>query len=192
MEGDRERVLQYLSKDASLLAAGLVDRNPWLCNQLDVDLATWSRPILEGQGLKKATLRIMGSAATGFSLAPEKAGRPFRTISGMDRPSDLDFAIVDEKFFTGCWNEMVGSERHGGGPCHPNRDYKMHVYWGRIDDYYIPYRTRPKIVLRQLLGEIGRSPEFRGYPASIRIYRRREDLLECVLSGIRFLRRKLT
>lgn len=188
--GDRARVAAFLSDDTAVLADRVIGPEPWLCRELGVDLPKWSRELLAAHGLTKASLSIIGSAATGFSLNPENAGRPFRKVGGVGEPSDLDVAVVDEGLFVSCWESMVGFERTGG-PSHIAEHDRSHVYWGRIDDYVVPPRTAPRVLVRRLLDSVRRVPGFRGYPANIRVYRRREDLFHYVIRGLQALSRSL-
>lgn len=190
MTADRERVVAFLSDDSTVLARRVVHQNPWFCQQLGLDLEVWSRALLDAHGLETATLRLIGSAATGFSLSPEKAGRVFRKVGGVHTPSDLDMALVDETLFRTCWDEMVGLERRAGQHYLVTAD-REHVYWGRIDDHRIPYRARARAVVRTLIDAVRRSPEFRGYPTNIRIYRRHEDLLHYVVRCLQLLVRRI-
>ncbi len=163
--------------------------NPWLCDQLGVDWREWSRTLLDGHGYTDATLHLVGSAATGFSLSPEKAGRPFRRLGGVGAPSDLDIALIDGDLFRSCWNEMVSWERSSGGASYLLGHDRERVYWGRIDDHRVQNRSAVRIKVRMLIDACRRSSEFRGYPASLRVYRRQEDLVHYVVRGLQALGR---
>ena len=190
MTSDRQRVVDFLSDDSSALAIRVIDNNPWFCERGGFKLETWSAPLLHDQGLESATLHIVGSAATGFSLHPGKAGRPFRMSGGVESPSDIDMAIVDDTLFRSCWDEMVGFERRPIYTYLEGND-RERVYWGRIDDHRLPYRAHMRTALRVLVDAVRRSAEFRGYPASVRVYRRHEDLLQYMVWGVQKLRKSI-
>lgn len=178
----------FLQGSPRALAECLLTTNPWLCDQVEIDFAAWAKPLLRDHDLPSAALYLLGSAATGFSLKAEQPGRPFKRIGGTRSPSDLDLGMVDEALFDSCWNEMTREER---GICHYLEDWdRIHVYWGIIDDYKLPARAKLKITLRNLQNAITSSPEFRGYPASIRVYRTHDDLIGYLESSIQRLRRR--
>lgn len=190
MIANRGRVAAFLAEDTAVLAERILTQNPWLCEQIGVHWNSWSRALLDSNGLRSASLHLLGSAAIGFSLSPEKAGRQFRQISGTELPSDLDLAVVDDGLFRSCWDEMVAFERLGRST-YLNESDREHVYWGRIDDYRIPSRSPAKTQARTLIDSCRRSPEFRGYPASLRVYRRWNDLFYYVVRGLQALGRTI-
>jgi hypothetical protein len=170
-----EPLRSYLaSQPFDALAADLLDTNPWLCGELGFIFADWSTRALASAGRPHAALFLMGSAALGYSLNPTKAGRAFGRLE-TGRPSDLDFALVDSQLFDQAWGEMKKDDRlgHSWGITESDR---QHVYWGRIAPRAIPNRTRPSREISGLTSAVRRSPEFRGYKASIRLYRERVDL----------------
>ena len=168
----RGRITAFLTESPRTLAERLITSNPWLCDQIDVDFTAWAKPLLRDHGLPGATLYLLGSAATGFSLRAEQPGRSFKRVGGTKRPSDLDLGIVDEELFDSCWNKMIQWER--GINCYLGNFDRAHVYWGRIDRHKLPERTYLRITLLGLQNAVTSSREFRGYPASIRVYRTRD------------------
>lgn len=52
-------------------------------------------------------IAIVGSAKTGFSIAPGKELRPFRTNAYSEKPSDIDVAIISSEYFNLFWNEYL-------------------------------------------------------------------------------------
>lgn len=191
MTAERERIAAMLSEDLATVSARITDDTPWLCTELNIDWRSWSKDLLASHNLNRATLHLIGSAALGFSLSPEKAGRPFRKTGGVETPSDLDLAIVDNALFHSCWDEMVTLERNVRTSQLSQTD-REHVYWGRIDDHRVPQRTNARTTVRTLIDKFRRAPEFRGYPASLRVYRRRDDLFHYVFRGLQFLGRTST
>lgn len=184
---DRRRVQAFLTETSRTLAERLVSSNPWLCEELGFDLAAWAKPVLKAEGLPRATLHLLGSGATGFSLRAEQAGRLFRKIGDSDGPSDLDLGVVDEKLFDSCWSKMIQWERRIS--CYLEVSDRSHVYWGRIDRNKMPKRGRMIITLRNLQNTVTRSRQFRGYPANVRVYRHLDDLVGYVEYSIQVLAR---
>lgn len=172
---DIEAAQAYLnSGPAEHLADRIIQGMPWFCDQVGIDFHNWSRDILAATGFPKASvLCLVGSAANGFSLSPEKAGAPFRMLQPDIKPSDLDFCLVDPSLFVQAWNSMI-REDHLVGLHLRNDSVRGRVYWGRIEQNEIPRDQRA--IMRKLIDAIRRTPEYRGYPASIRLYRRHEDL----------------
>lgn len=177
------------SGNAEQLANQILRRAPWYSNQVGLDFVSWSRDLLAVQGFSNtAVLHLVGSAANGFSLSPEKPGSPFRMLPTDDNPSDLDFCLVDQKLFSQMWNSMVKEDHLLGAHLTPD-PVRIRVYWGRIEQYAAPQRERAR--LRYLSDAIRRTPEFRGYKASIRVYRRRRDLKGYTLSCLARLRKAI-
>lgn len=190
MTAELDTIRAFLAGDNGALARQIVDRNPWFCDQVGVDLGVWAPTFLATQGLVDATIHIVGSAATGFSLKEEQPGRPFRFIGDGVKPSDLDVAIVHQPLFDDCWAEMVVFDRTTR--VHSEFQDRVDVYWGHLDDYRLPERAQMRRRLRDVAGAIQRSAEFRGYPCTLRIYRSRRDLVGYVKNSINDLERSLT
>lgn len=193
------QVLERRARVDELLAGGspaelarrIVAGEPWLCTALGVDMAEWTREVLESaQRPLSASLYLVGSAAVGFSLSPQKAGREFRMAGLGEGPSDLDVAMVDPGLFEDSWNAMIHHEVVGG-PRYLEDSHRIRVYWGRIDDRVIPRRSTPRTRARQVVDAVRRSKQFRGYPASLRVYRRSDDLINYMTNGLRVLQRSL-
>ena len=177
------------SAEDLILANSLVHDNPWLFDTNSIDFTKWGSNLLAHNGFgKDSSLHLVGSAATGFSLSPTKAGAQFRNVSDPPKPSDLDFALVDSEFFTNTWNDLVKEDSLLGSSIRPDA-IRIRVYWGRIEQHVIPGNHRPRT--RSLLDAIRRQQICRGHSASIRVYRRVDDLLGYSLWCIRQLKREL-
>jgi len=171
------------------LATQILQRAPWFYDQIESDFLKWSRNLLARQDFPAtAVLHLVGSAANGFSLSPEKPGAPFRKLPYHDHPSDLDFCLVDNKLFMQIWNSMV-KEDHLLGPQRRQDLIRVRVYWGRIEQYVIPPSKAARV--RRLADAIRRTPECRGYRTSIRVYRRRKDLKGYTLSCLAKLKKAI-
>jgi len=187
LTGDLDTVRELLQEDNRLLAEQVVDRNPWLCEKIGVDLSVWAAPIVADFGLESGSFHIIGSAAFGFSIKSETPGRPFRRKGGGKRPSDLDVAVVHADFFDECWSAMVGFDR--ASRITSRKVARQGVYWGHIDDFDVPKRSALRRRLLELANSIRRSREFQGYPCNIRMYRSREDLVGYVTNSLNELER---
>jgi hypothetical protein len=147
---------------------------------------------------------LVGSGATGYSIAPDNFARPFHARS------DFDFAIISPKLFDQAWSELL---KWG----HPIRhrvpqeaqnwfnDRRDEIFWGWLDPKYLSFRgaTRPE-TLRALRGLKttwfdtfkGLGAEFPGRDiatrdAGARLYRSRMHLLHYQANGLRRVRSDL-
>lgn len=192
MNKELDRVRKFLSSGtASELAASIMGKEPWLCRELKVDFTNWATSTLsDAQRPSSAKLFLLGSAAIGFSISPTKPGRPFRKLGSTSASSDLDLAIVDPDFFVSCWDSLVQREVVEG-PRRFTNNQRAKVYWGRIDDWILPKRTPPRTDARRVVDAVRRSEPFRGYPASLRVYRREADLSNYLTHHLKSLKREL-
>lgn len=190
---DQKRVRDFLSSEpAGFTASAIINDNPWLCEQIGVDFEDISRLALKSAARPpKAKLKLIGSAAVGFSLNPENPGRPFQVLKGGINPSDLDLALVDEDLFVESWNEVVAHEVVMG-PSFLNDNKRARIYWGRLDQWMVPRRSKPRTQMRRVLDSIRRSTQLYGYPATIRVYRREIDLINYLTHHIRILKREVS
>ena len=186
----RRQIKAFLADEPRTVAKRIVTSNPWLCDQIGVDFSAWSKPVLQHHGWPTATLHMVGSAATGFSLRADQAGRRFRKIGGTQHPSDLDLGIVDDNLFDTCWDKMIQWER--GINHYLSVHDRAHVYWGRIDRAKLPGRAYLRVTLRSLQNSVTRSREFRGYPASVRVYKHHDDMVGYIVNSIHALRRSVS
>src|SRR6267142_6305739 len=111
---DRVELLRLLSSASSLsqfVESSLFSGIPWIFRDDPTEYPSWRRDCASAGNVSPENVFIVGSAATGFSMSPMKAGRPFRPVSRLGPPSDIDLAIVDEDLFTGSWNYLVTLDR---------------------------------------------------------------------------------
>lgn len=163
------------SGDEIQLAKRLLADNPWFFEKRSIIFHDWSQALLSTMDFtNSACLFLVGSGATGFSLAPEKAGAHFRGLTTKPKPSDLDFALVDPQFFAVSWNSMIAEDTIYGS-LRRHDDIRIRIYWGRIEQDVVPSKHRSR--LRKLVDAIRRDSACRGFPTTVRVYRRREDLL---------------
>jgi hypothetical protein len=94
-----ERMLADRS-DSEFVDREILDRRPWIFAS-DETFTEWRDGLARELNIPPDGISIVGSAATGFSLSPLKAGRPFRVqpdVAGMR--SDVDIALVAPDLFT--------------------------------------------------------------------------------------------
>jgi hypothetical protein len=92
--------------------------------------------------------------------------------------------------FEHSWNAMVANELVYGSN-YLVQDDRIRIYWGRVDDHRIPKGSRPRREARKLIDALRRTKTVRGYPASLRVYRREEDLLNYLVNELRKLKREI-
>jgi hypothetical protein len=150
--------------------------------------------VSEVLGIGRGNIRIVGSAATGYSLSPLKPCRPFREASILgEAQSDIDIALIDPNLFTAVWDEIVARDRarHLGGTDDTRDRIRFEIYHGLVGQQNIPRNTEPARVVLSAMSVAGRSPPLRGYRIRTRVYRRFEDLREYHVSSLRQLRARL-
>ena len=177
----REELLELLSStDATRFVENrILSGVPWIFSGKQSDYDDWRSEVAAAAGIGASSVFLVGSAATGYSLSPYKAGRPFRSLADdPKRPSDIDIAIVDSELFTSTWDQLVGRDRKRLlGMAYKER-LTMHrnVYFGCIPESYSATGTKPAGRFRALAAAASRRRPFRGLRAGSRVYRRREDL----------------
>jgi hypothetical protein len=154
----------------------ILNRRPWIFAS-DGDYGAWQALIRDVLGAEAVEIRIVGSAATGFSLSPLKPGRPFRALGGRADNSDIDLAVISPQLFEGSWNALITYDREigFGGSDDANR-MRMGVYNGFITSRAIPRSTPASRWFTKISAAVNRVPPFRGYPLRFRAYRRMDDL----------------
>src|SRR5258708_4736981 len=109
----REDLSALLSgvSDAEFVDRHLLSGRPWIFEN-DAAHDAWRRSVGGSLGVALDDVRIVGSAATGYSLSPLKPGRPFRpwTASAVS-VSDIDIALVDPRLFSDAWNLIISLDR---------------------------------------------------------------------------------
>lgn len=178
---------------------------PWLFAGDATSFDAWRAYVACEGKVAAESVFIVGSASTGVSLNPTKAGRPFRRIGGQDAPSDIDAALVDHELFTMVWNDVVSLDRSQAlaGPFNRTfgkaRDFqelraevRLKVYWGAIADRLASPATPAAARLRAISAAATRSSPLTGYRLGFRLYRRYEDLRQAQIVSLRSLRTALS
>jgi hypothetical protein len=176
------------------IASTVVHGLPWIfAEESEGAYQVWRSAIVAGTGVSADGVYIVGSAALGFSLVAEKAGRKFKRPAPGRRPSDIDIAMVDEALFVKTWETIVAYDRRRALRLSYDRLDRLRrgVYWGFLTSTFVPANTSASRLLRQVLSASQRIAPLRGHPSSIRIYRRDQDLMKYQEHSVKSLRREL-
>lgn len=171
----------------------------------DMELFDRVRAHLAGElSVGAETVRLVGSGATGFSLAPRNYPRAFHP------QSDLDFAIVSPELFDSVWNILLTwghpvRHRVPAGDKEWFGDRQSEVFWGWFQPEYLRYSTvvRPRVLseLRSMrhtwfrtfkeLGIHFPGTTVSGREASARLYRSESHLIHYQANGLSKLRNSI-
>lgn len=174
---------------------------PWIFDGNAAAFRIWRERVARAALLSPSALFIVGSAAFGYSLHPDKLGREFRRPGNIDGPSDIDIAIVDAGVFTAIWDSVVTLDRGRGlGPVirafGGSRSVgewilqtRKNVYWGHISASLSSSGTELSARIRAMLAEASRLPPLEGHPSRARLYRTRDDFRHYHLNSLRGLSR---
>jgi hypothetical protein len=192
MTPDELRALLAGHPDSEFVEHQLLTRCPWIFES-DDGFNTWCRAVTAPLGLAPESVRIVGSAATGFSLSPLKPGRPFRSMASEIPHSDIDIAFIDANLFQGAWNIILNFDRTRslGVSLDTRNKIRIYIYWGTISQQSLPRNTEPARILLTATSVAGISPPLRGYRIRSRIYRRIDDLRAYHVDSLRQLRAQL-
>lgn len=187
-----------------LIRDQVVHRSPYAF-QYETDLYAEVQAHLARQlGSGADSVGLVGSAATGFSIAPDNYSRPLL------ESSDLDFVVVSAELFDKVWHSLL---RWG----HPIRnrvprevqswfdDRTQEIFWGWLDPERLTFRgvTRPSILrdVKRLketwfetfhsLGNAFPQTQIATRPVSARLYRSVEHLVEYQVNGLWRVRTRL-
>jgi hypothetical protein len=190
--GELRKLLDERSHD-DFVDRQILNRIPWIFDG-SVDYSTWLVEVAADIDIPTTSIRIVGSAATGYSLSPLKPGRPFRPRStANERTSDIDVALLDDDLFYQAWDTIVGYDRRRRlkGSEEARAKLRLDVYWGVVSQNSLPQNTEPARRLLMALAALGRRPPLRGYTVRCRVYRRIEDLRAYHVESLRHLRAEL-
>jgi hypothetical protein len=186
----------WLERDsyADIVDREIVSARPWLFKS-DVEYQDWREEIETETGFSVDGIRIVGSAATGFSLSPLKPGRPFRRAGGKldSSKSDIDITLIDSALFDEAWGDIFRSDRLRtlGGTDETRGKIRNGIYWGFISDKSIRLETGLARRLLLFRSAAGRTSPTRGHIIRYRLYRRLEDMREYHIQSLRTLHREL-
>lgn len=191
---EHDRLKKYLrSRSTEDLVDRLVSDVPWFFRRNSDAYEDWRQALAQDMPYSPSDVHIVGSAATGFSLSPEKPGRLFKEANHPGGPSDFDVAVVCPSLFVETWELIVAYDRLRklGVSFNSRALTRRNVYWGHISPKTIPRGTTPSRLLRTISAIGSRHPRTKGHPVSIRIYRQRGDLRGYHVSSLNVLRANL-
>ena len=116
---------------AIFVSRWILERVPHVFDGDAAAYIAWKHELGDRIGVDARAIVLVGSAATGFSLSPERPLKPF------DAKSDVDVAVVSPHHFDIVWRWLrnLGSERYGF-PGYVQAQIDDHrqrlVYWGAI------------------------------------------------------------
>ncbi len=191
---ERNRLKRYLrSRSTEEIVDRLVSDVPWFFRRDPDAYEDWRQALAQDMPYSPSDVHIVGSAATGFSLNPEKPGRLFKEASHPRGPSDFDVAVVCSSLFVQAWELIVAYDRLGklGFSIDIRALTRRGVYWGHINPRTIPLGTTPSRLFRAISAIGSRHPRTKGHPVRIRIYRQRGDLRGYQVNSLNGLRANL-
>jgi hypothetical protein len=171
----------------------ILTRCPWIFDA-EQDYQAWLGAVAAELAADPRSIRIVGSAATGYSLSPLKPGRPFRRLSSLGtRSSDIDVAFLDADLFREAWDTIVlfDRQRRLGVALDIRTKIRLDVYWGAIGQHSLPRNTDTARRFLTALSILSRRPPLRGYQVRCRVYRRIDDLRAYHIDSLRQLRVQL-
>jgi hypothetical protein len=167
-------------------------RRPWIF-PTDEEHSRWGAAIAGVLNVEVQDVRVVGSAATGYSLSPLKAGRSFRRQGSIGIASDIDVALMSDVLFEEAWNTiLILDRRHGLRMSTEERTkIRVDVYWGVVAQRSLPANSDPARRVLTAMSVATRVPPIRGHIVRCRIYRRAEDLRAYHVDSLRKLRAQL-
>lgn len=190
MSPDRFRTALFERGEWYALQSILLPSKPVIFERHN-DYLLWKQEIAAAARIQERQVFLMGSAVTGFSMAPSKFGRSFAVVATADRPaSDLDLVIVDTRLFHECWAAILERDRRGGLRMRPDdkEKLKQDVYYGFISDKVTPRSTGVYQRLIAMKSACGRHPASGGIRLNMRVYHREADFTGYQTNSLRLLR----
>ena len=200
---DRKKLLEELESFASpydFVIKRLLNDIPWIFHADQTSYTKWRIEASKASDINADYIYLVGSAATGFSLNPLKAGQDFRPLKTSESwPSDIDIAIVDPGLFESAWNTILSYDRTlrmrevivKESKERPFKDrlarLRLDIYWGTLSSTFTISGTEEARRIRALLAATTRLSPFQGYQTRARIYRRREDLISYHIQSMKRL-----
>ncbi|HTL40770.1 MAG TPA: hypothetical protein VL294_04800 [Pseudolysinimonas sp.] len=180
-----------------LIESEVLDRDPFAFSD-DMDLySRLQRHLEKALGAEPGSVALVGSAAVGFSIAPDNFTRPFH------EKSDLDFVVVSPQLFDAAWSVLLrwGHPVRHHIPAEAAAWFKARsdeIFWGWLDPEELRFSgvTKPTLLrdLRDLktawfsafraLGKSFPEPVISARPASARLYRSRMHLIHYQANGL--------
>jgi hypothetical protein len=163
----------------------LMDRVPFVFDE-DWELyRAWKRKLSRLIEVDPLNIKIIGSAAIGFSLNPHKNFKAFTD------ESDIDVAVISEHHFAVSWRALRALKLPDVRNYKDREAIKEHrtnyIYWGTIaTDRVLPYLPFVRPWTEALAAMAGESPT-EERDIKIRLYRDYEALRSYHMSGLEVL-----
>ena len=179
------------TKPTLFVEAHLFDRIPHAFGTDRALFANWKRELSERIDVDPACITLVGSAATGFSLNPNKNFKPF------DEASDIDVAVISQHHFTIGWRYLRtnSARRHRVDVATRNawdEHVSNYIYWGTLaTDRLLGVLPFGREWLAAITHISSVSPTL-GRPVNLRIYSDYEALRSYQVHGAKNLRNSLS
>jgi hypothetical protein len=135
---DRFETLLMANSVESVARALLSEANPYVFRARSAAYSTLRSHVANKLSIKSDDICVIGSALTGFSLAPDNYARAF------SRSSDIDVLVVSEGLFDSVWSTILNWHypRRGRHLDETDREWmterRREIYWG----WFVPDRIR--------------------------------------------------
>lgn len=189
--GRKEFIDTLLSTTPALFVEDqLFDRVPHVFGADRVLFAAWKRALSERIDVDAACITIVGSAATGYSLNPNKNFKVF------DQTSDVDVAVVSPYHFSVGWRYLrTNSARRLRVDLATRNAWDEHVsryiYWGTLATDRLLGVLPFGIEWLRACSHMGGLAPTAGRPVNLRIYADYDALRSYQVNGTRSLRATL-
>ncbi len=94
------------SEIRDLVKSHVLEQSPAIFDEQPKMMTEVQRYLSDCLGVEQDGIRLVGSGALGYSIAPDNFGRPFHSRS------DLDFAVVSPDLFDLAWTELLRWAHH--------------------------------------------------------------------------------
>jgi hypothetical protein len=166
------------------------DRLPHVFSEDRITCVAWKNALGNAIEIDPACITFVGSSATGVSLNPLKALKPF------DDKSDIDVAVVSAYHFTVAWRYLRTQTQRRNQVDQKTRNawdehVKRFVFWGTIATDHLlgvfPFGKR----WLDALGAMSRRQPTIGRDIRLRIYQDHDSLRAYQMVGVRSARDEL-
>lgn len=189
---DRDTLLQQLTalSPSQFVEEFLFDRIPHIFSGRRQQFIDWKRTLGEKLDVDPACITLVGSAATGISLNPNKNFKAF----GED--SDVDVAVVSSLHFNIAWRylRMNGNRRYSVDARTRNswnEHASRYVYWGTIATDRLLGVLPFGLAWLQAASIAGQITPIDGKTVNMRIYTDFDSLRGYHTQGVRSLRESI-
>lgn len=179
---------------SEIFERAIVGRRPWIFES-DAQFQDWRKGLDSLTKKAVVEVKIVGSAATGFTLSPLKEpGRPFRKISSWnDETSDIDLALIGNRLFEQGWDAILDIDRASSlGGSESAKRTRLNIYNGFAAFKALPRGSSAAQWILGIQSLLARTPPLRGYPLRFRVYRRMADLRAYHVWSLKKLHAKLS